>query len=347
MLRKILSTTAIVALLATGAAHAQDSTAKGDAAIAVQAPADATANPLFPDDRMRGNGSSFFDAGDHQILASTLLGWPVYGMSTQDNKMQSIGDVNDIVMAPDGSAQALVIGVGGFLGVGEKNVAVDVDRVSWKASEEGNYLSVDATREDLENAPAFKPDGENVLRVGAVNMESLEKAYHETARNVSNAAGTAYDSLSNGLADAADKTGDALKKTSDSMASTARDMTASVEGRPVRGTDMAQMTPVAPGGVSADQLKGAPVLSQSGDEVGEVSNVIMGNDGIEAYVADVGGFLGVGEKPVAIAPAAVTIMKDKDGNLVIDTDFDQNTLKDHVAYSADAFHNDPAKVLLN
>ncbi|WP_176086366.1 PRC-barrel domain-containing protein [Martelella sp. HB161492] len=347
MLRKILSTTAVVALMAAGVAQAEDSTTTGKVGMEVQAPADTSANPLFPDDKMGENGSSFFDAGDHQILASTVLGWPVYGMSAKDGKMQSIGDVNDIVMAPDGSAKALVIGVGGFLGVGEKNVAVAVDRVSWKASDEGNYLSVDATKEDLENAPAFEPDDTNVLRVGAVNMESLEKTYHKTARNVSDAAGTAYDKLSNGIANAADKTGDALKKTSDSMASAAKDMTDSVEGTAPKKSDLAQMTPVAPGGFSADQLKGAPVLSQSGDEVGEVSNVIMGNDGIEAYVADVGGFLGVGEKPVAIAPAAVTIMKDKDGNLVIDTDFDQNTLKDHVAYSADAFQNDPEKVLLN
>ena len=36
----------------------------------------------------------------------------------------SIGEINDVIVASDGQVKAAVIGVGGFLGVGEKNVAV-------------------------------------------------------------------------------------------------------------------------------------------------------------------------------------------------------------------------------
>ena len=35
-----------------------------------------------------------------------------------------IGDINNLVVAKDGSVDAVIIGVGGFLGMGEKNVAV-------------------------------------------------------------------------------------------------------------------------------------------------------------------------------------------------------------------------------
>ena len=45
----------------------------------------------------------------------------------QDANAQSIGDINDLVVAEDGSIEAVVIGVGGFLGMGEKSVAVPFD----------------------------------------------------------------------------------------------------------------------------------------------------------------------------------------------------------------------------
>jgi sporulation protein YlmC with PRC-barrel domain len=49
-----------------------------------------------------------------------LQGKPVYGADGQ-----SIGDISDVLISKDGSMNAVIIGVGGFLGIGEKNVAVD------------------------------------------------------------------------------------------------------------------------------------------------------------------------------------------------------------------------------
>lgn len=53
---------------------------------------------------------------------SDLQGKPVYGADGQ-----SIGDINDVLMSKDGSVNAVIIGVGGFLGIGEKDVAVNVN----------------------------------------------------------------------------------------------------------------------------------------------------------------------------------------------------------------------------
>jgi hypothetical protein len=58
--------------------------------------------------------------------ASKLVGVAIYG---PDNK--SIGSVNDVVIGKDGALKAVVIGVGGFLGVGAKNVAVPFSAISW------------------------------------------------------------------------------------------------------------------------------------------------------------------------------------------------------------------------
>ena len=58
--------------------------------------------------------------------ASKLVGVDIYG---PDNK--SIGDVNDVIISHDGSVKGVVIGVGGFLGVGEKNVALPFNDIKW------------------------------------------------------------------------------------------------------------------------------------------------------------------------------------------------------------------------
>lgn len=60
---------------------------------------------------------------------SKLVGVDVYG---SDN--QKIGDINEVIVDRNGQAKAIVIGVGGFLGIGEKNVAVSWDKVQWNTA---------------------------------------------------------------------------------------------------------------------------------------------------------------------------------------------------------------------
>lgn len=50
-----------------------------------------------------------------------LEGKAVYGAENE-----SIGEISDVLVSQDGSINAVIIGVGGFLGIGEKNVAVDM-----------------------------------------------------------------------------------------------------------------------------------------------------------------------------------------------------------------------------
>jgi sporulation protein YlmC with PRC-barrel domain len=87
------------------------------------------------------------------ISISTYYSEDVY--DTKDNK---IGDVNDILLDKDGRVSTLIVGVGGFLGVGEKDVAVPFNTL--KVSEKGGdrYLVIDATKEALEKAPGYIHD---------------------------------------------------------------------------------------------------------------------------------------------------------------------------------------------
>jgi sporulation protein YlmC with PRC-barrel domain len=84
---------------------------------------------------------------------SKLIGATVYG---PDNA--SIGDINDVLIANDGKINAVVIGVGGFLGVGEKNVAIPFDKlqISRKADSSSiEKVTVSYSKDELKNAPKF------------------------------------------------------------------------------------------------------------------------------------------------------------------------------------------------
>jgi hypothetical protein len=82
-----------------------------------------------------------------------LIGATVYG---SDNA--SIGEITDILISNDGKVLGAVIGVGGFLGVGEKNVAIPLDALTITRKPESSAIdkiSVSFSKDDLKKAPTF------------------------------------------------------------------------------------------------------------------------------------------------------------------------------------------------
>jgi hypothetical protein len=73
---------------------------------------------------------------------------------------ETIGDVNDVLIGDNGKISAVIVGVGGFLGMGEKDVALPYDQLVF-AKDAGDDLVVttSATKESLETAPEYiKPE---------------------------------------------------------------------------------------------------------------------------------------------------------------------------------------------
>ena len=85
------------------------------------------------------------------VLATSFIGSSVYTSANEN-----IGDINDIIFDDKGVIQAVIIGVGGFLGMGEKDVALPLDKIN-VARDENNAikLTIQASRDDLDKAPAF------------------------------------------------------------------------------------------------------------------------------------------------------------------------------------------------
>lgn len=83
--------------------------------------------------------------------ASKLVGTTVHNSAGE-----KVGEINEILLSSDGSAAAAIIGVGGFLGIGEHEVAVDFKSLGVKRESDGRIaVTLNATRDSLKAAPAW------------------------------------------------------------------------------------------------------------------------------------------------------------------------------------------------
>ena len=84
------------------------------------------------------------------MSASDYIGKTVY-----DQAGNNIGEVNDLIVSGDGNVEAVILGVGGFLGIGEKDVAVNTNAVQMVQDGDTRRLVVQSTKEVLEAAPSY------------------------------------------------------------------------------------------------------------------------------------------------------------------------------------------------
>jgi hypothetical protein len=104
------------------------------------------------------------------VLAKDLIGATVYAPDKA-----KIGSISDLILAKDArNIEGFVVGVGGFLGIGEKSVALKMDRLQISHGGDGTVqLMMDVKKEELANAPSFKSKKD----------QEAEKQAAERARN--------------------------------------------------------------------------------------------------------------------------------------------------------------------
>ncbi|OYU41398.1 MAG: hypothetical protein CFE33_00245 [Pseudorhodobacter sp. PARRP1] len=246
-MKKLLLSTALLAGLA-GAAAAQDVAAFR-----------AAADPL-------------------NVRASDFIGMRVYASeaaidATEYNGAQQgwddIGEINDVILSRDGKVDAVLVDIGGFLGMGERQVAVGMEAIKFVSDSatadapDDFFLVTTAKRADFEAAPPY-----------AMNDTMAPAATTEAPAADAMAAGAARTPMVRDGYVAADATM-----------------------------------------LTSEKLTGAKVYDATDAAIGEVSNLVVSADGkVEQVIVDVGGFLGMGEKPVALPLADVDILKEADGD---------------------------------
>ena len=98
-------------------------------------------------------------------------------------------------------------------------------------------------------------------------------------------------------------------------------------------SDKASMSPVDPGKIRSQDLVGTTVYGANDASVGEVGDIVLTKDGkIDAIIIDVGGFLGVGKKEVAVGMEKLQFVEDKNGKRYLYTNFTKDQLKAQPAY---------------
>ena len=176
---------------------------------------------------------STVEAGKELVEGDPEFSNKIVGKTVRTTDGTSIGTVKDVVAGAGATqVQEVVIGTGGVLGLGEKNVAVPADQIRYDGAEKNVVISMtEAEFETLANASPGRG---------------------ETASTASGQAGFSAD-----------------------MAA----------------------------------IVGKPVHSQDGKEIGEVKDVVLGQDGkqIDQIVIGSGGVLGLGEKEIAVKPMQLRV----------------------------------------
>jgi sporulation protein YlmC with PRC-barrel domain len=313
MIRNLLASTAIAALLATGALAQTTTTPPAETAPSTTTPAPEAA-PAAPE------AAAPAVAADGQ-LASNMIGETVYNGTGDD--AENIGDVNDIVIDGSGMAKSIVIGVGGFLGIGEKNVAVDFKEISWAEKDGDRWIVVAATVEQLEALPDF----DRTPYDPAPAVASTEPA---PSTDTSAATPPADDAQTDTMAAApADKPADTAAAPADTTTAPA----ATPDPATTAAIDKTKLTELPAAEIRAENLIGTTVYGADDSNIGEIGDVVLTTDQkVDAIVLDVGGFLGVGEKEVAVGMDKLVFMTDADGKRYLYTTFTKEQLDAAPAY---------------
>lgn len=332
MVRKLLATTALVTLL-TGAAFAQQ-----DATPTPTTPAPATEAPAAPVAKSDG------------FLATNLIGETVYN-GTGDNA-ENIGSVNDVVIGADGKVESVVIGVGGFLGLGEKNVAMNYGDIDWAERDGDRWIVVNATKEQLQAQaefdrrpydPAPAPADTTAMAPGATSTttpapsDSTAAAPADDMAAAPAPAAPADDTAAAPAAPSGDTTAQAPAPADGTAAAPSGDTTAqapsATDETKTGAIDKSTLTEMPAGDIRAEELVGTTVYGANDANLGEIGDVVLTQDGkVDAVIIDVGGFLGVGEKEVAVGMDNLAFMTDKDGNKYLYTTFTKEQLDAAAAY---------------
>ena len=322
MIRTLLATTALAALMSTGA-MAQD------AAPATDAMAPATTDAMAPaagTDAMNPPAmwagfdiSEGYVAVDTDNLATRLIDQPVYSSTGDD--AEEIGNVTDLVFNENGQITAVVIGVGGFLGIGEKSVAVSFDNLEFTVATDNTERWVLPTTADALNAaPDFVWRDDEPADMNADGMA---------------VDGTANDGMAvtDGAAPA-DSTMTPVDQTAAPADASAMPMNNAREG--YNAIDFEALT--------ADNVTGATVIGPDGEDIAAVDDILLNADGsIDAMIVDFGGFLGLGQKRVAVAMDNLEFAANDSGDVIIYSDFTREQLEAQPEYNESTYATDPTQ----
>jgi sporulation protein YlmC with PRC-barrel domain len=155
----IVATAASVAVCASHLAFAQQAGMPGQ-------PSPLAVNPTS------GSQPQWYTQHGNEMRASRLIGTTVV-----NDANESVGKISELVLSKDGKVAAVVIGVGGLLGMGEREVAVNF--ASLRIAQDSNNkttVSLNATKDSLKSAPEWQWIGDRSGTTGNSSAPTQQPA---------------------------------------------------------------------------------------------------------------------------------------------------------------------------
>jgi sporulation protein YlmC with PRC-barrel domain len=250
------------------------------------------------------------------------------GKSVRNSNGEKIGDIEAVYVTPTGQVDSVIVGVGGFLGMGEREVAVKWTDL--KVSADGDTITSNMTKDSLKALPEYSYKDKTYR--GRVFSDT--GIYGDRRADSTPATRTGDTPRTPG--------GSSVRDTTPATPPSATAPTTRTD-RPVVGSAPADRTAPADrpartaattkgftktGEMSADALIGATVKNKAGETVGEIKDLHLNKDGsIKAAVVGVGGFLGMGERNVLIPWNQIQTARENDADLVVRTEASKDSLK--------------------
>ena len=241
------------------------------------------------------------EAAGPSVSASDVIGARIYvseaaidadAYNGVQEGWNDIGEVNDIILGRDGTVDAVLVDIGGFLGLGERQVAVDMAALKIVQDDATDaddwFLVLQADRATLDSAPEY-------LRPGADTQAAATDAASD---------GTVVEGADTATAEG-EVEGAVATEGNEVAADTAADGTMALpEGYSAVERDT----------LTAELLTGADVRDSSDASIAEVSDLVLTGEGqVTDVVLDVGGFLGIGAKTVAIPMDRLIVAQTEGG----------------------------------
>lgn len=247
--------------------------------------------------------SSGYSPTGTDVLVTKLLGQKVYS-SIEDNA-DEIGTINNMVVTSGFGISAVVIEVGGFLGLGTKDVAVDFAQLEWAERSDGSRRWVlPTTAEALTEAPAFIWS-DSVDTTGTPDQQ---------AKQLVNGDPNAAPADPNLTTDQPERS----------------PITTAIDRSGFADFDKTNLTPA--------DLLGIGVYGIDDERIGTISDIVKLPDGaIDALIVDVGGFLGLGAKPVAVAYDTLNFSSDTNGTRYLFINTSREQLEAQPEYKPDTY----------
>jgi sporulation protein YlmC with PRC-barrel domain len=218
----------------------------------------------------------------------------------QNAQGESIGDIDSVLINENGEVAAVIVAVGGFLGMGERNVAIDWNVLEIR--EDGGTIQSSMTRDQLESLPEY--DYERTEQRGTA---FIDRTYRDRQ---------------------------AVRDPQAARERTENEMAADTAGRVGQAGQAENWTDADRYRIS--KLIGANVVNENGEQIGEVEDVIVMDDRTH-LVLGVGEFLGMGGRSVTLEldQAQLQHRQDNRDELRVSLSMSKDVLKSLPEYNPD------------